>query len=132
MMLNVSALLVDARSVEFPPPTRTSPTSSPTSDRNAATLVLGVIAGTIFSRISLLVVPPSVEMKKRTTPAVVVPVACTTTRLTRLPTPAAAAVDGPVATVTIVPVPSRLVFAVVTCATSMIGCAVNCAVVASR
>ena len=61
------------------PPGIIKPTNSATSVRQAATDVLGVTAGTIFSQISLFVVPESVEKKNRITPAVVVAVACTVT-----------------------------------------------------
>lgn len=50
-MLNVCALLVLARSRQFPPPTSMRPTSSLISLRNTATDVLGVIAGTSRSQI---------------------------------------------------------------------------------
>jgi hypothetical protein len=49
-------------------------------------------------------------INKRTTPAVVVPVATIEISSTRVP------LDAPEMTLTIVPVPLRLVFAVVTCA----------------
>src|SRR3990172_4271013 len=75
---------------------------------------------------SRLVVPPSAERKKRIIPAVVVAMALimTCSTLTKL------GEATPVTTATIVPVPSRLVLAVVTWALSILGVAVNCETVA--
>lgn len=81
----------------------------------------GVIAVTNTSSISRFVVPPSTERKNLIDPAVVVPVALIETPTMRFPTPLPEAVVGPAAISTVVPDPSRAVFAVVTCETSIVG-----------
>jgi hypothetical protein len=128
--LNVSALFVPAYKTLPVPPGKIKPTNSATSVLHAATDVLGVIAGTIFSQIKCFVEPLSLEIKNLITPAVVVPVVCTVTLKILLPTPLPAETFGPVQTVPNVPDPSRFVFAVEICTYSKIGCAVYCAFVA--
>jgi hypothetical protein len=87
----------------------TNPTNSGTVVENALIVPLGVFAVTTFSQINRLFVPPSMDRKKRIMPAVVVPVAVTTTFSRTTP------LVVPVVSVPTVPVPSRFVLAVDIC-----------------